>query len=307
MRKWIALLLSLALVLSLAACSKQKNSGAEESTSVSGVTDPAEELVEQGDSSADVSFLPVDASAFDDDGTMLLDCSYIQPTIDLPDKKVQRLIQEDLDGELEAMMELREEYIQASAQEYDDIGADSSFAMVDDNGNYLPYYLHMETRVTRCDEKVLSILFQESLFTHGAHGGSVLWGCNYDVTTGERVRFDALGKEFRSTAEKLALARADEIAAEGINNGEGSPFYPDYADQITSVVLDGTETLADLFGYAPEEGEESPLMSPTFYFTPESIVFISGEYCLQPYAAGIIELDIPYDQFGDKLDPVWLP
>lgn len=165
----------------------------------------------------------------------------------------------------------------------------------------------METKVTRCDEKVLSILFRESLFTHGAHGGSVLWGCNYNVTTGERIRFDALGQDFRSAAEKLALARADEIAAESINNGEESPFYPDYANQITSVVLDGTETIEDLYGYAPEEGEESPLMSPTFYFTPESIVFISGEYCLQPYAAGIIELDIPYDQFGNALDPVWLP
>lgn len=310
-KKLTALLLILAIVLSLAACQNQGKMG---EGSVSGSA-PAESSVgdisqaSEGDTSTaadvEITFEQVNAAAFAEDDTMLVDCSYVTPTITMADKGVQETIQKSLDEQVAALLDMRSYYTELSTEEYTTWSTEESTE--EKEGEYLPYYLYLEAKVARADSKVISVVFDKVMYAHGAHGSSEVWGCNFDAETGEYIHFADLGEHFRETAEKLALEKADEIAVTALTNGEEGPFYPNYEENIRSVVLDGSESLADVFDSFADDVEAPAGFAPTFYFTDTGITFISNEYCLQPYAAGNVELAVPYELFGDALGEEWLP
>ncbi|MCQ2441721.1 MAG: DUF3298 and DUF4163 domain-containing protein [Oscillospiraceae bacterium] len=330
MNKFLALLLALAMSLALVACAGRTQTDAPATSSLSGSvseaptessqeeapeasTDPADQSEasvqpeEEAFVPAQVVFRQVDASAFAEDDVMLLNCSYVEPVVTMADSEIQQKIQQSLDEVLYGVKDLRDFYTESSQEEYDSMGEEESFALVDENGNYVPYFLSLEGRVARSDETVLSVVFDEQMYTHGAHGQTQRFCCNYDVRTGEIITFAQLGKEnFRSVAAELVLAKSEEIAAQRIQDGEMNPFYPDYQENIRLVILDGTETDFDLWGEEFTQG--APItFAPTYYLSEEHVVFISTEYTLQPYAAGTIEFEIPYADFGDVLNPEYVP
>lgn len=312
-----SVVLCLAMMLTLVSCGgkpavpaipDQQSPPAASSVEEEDTPDP-----EEGESSIQPEFQPeltfreVDASAFAEDNTLLLDCTYVEPMLLLPNREIQSIIQDDLNDVVESLLHTREEYVEMSQTEYNERDEEGCYALMDENGSYVPYYLKLEGRVERMDETIISVVFAQYMYTHGAHGGTSSFTCNYDAKTGERLTFDALGESFRDTAEALVLAKADEIAAQAIAGGEDAPFYPNYAENIGLVVLDGTETDVDIWGTELAEGEEPAYMSPSYYFTDKGIVFISDEYVLQPYAAGIVEFEIPYADFGDALYAELIP
>lgn len=301
--KWnqmMGALLVFAAVAALASCAVPQSDGGNSSAAASVSAEASQSAAPIMETAVD--FEQIDASAFAEDGTMLLDCTYAKPTFTTAQEAVQKVIQADLDSQIASLLTAREEYIQMSAEEYATVGQKDSYALVDEDGKYTPYYLNLTCTVTRCDETVLSLRFEEYTFTHGAHGGRAIWGCNYDLTTGEPIRFSALGEEFRTAAERLVLEKAKAMEDESKSKGEESPFFPDYADYIKTVVLDGSETIQEVYDYTSDDGEESATLAPTYYFTNEGLVFVSNEYCMQPYAAGVVEFTIPYEDFGDAMN-----
>lgn len=93
------------------------------------------------------------------------------------------------------------------------------------------------------------------------------------MSTGARITLETLGQAFIDTATQLVL---DQAAAK--NEETPGLLIDDYATYIGDVVSDDT-----------------------FYFTDDAVVFVSGEYVIQSYAAGIIEFSVPYLQLSSVL------
>lgn len=161
-----------------------------------------------------------------------------------------------------------------------------------------PSYQDLTLNVIRADDKVISLAWGDEGYDQGAHGWYNLYYMNYYTQTGDKITFDSLGSGFREKALELVTKKAAEMQA------TDSIFFDDYENSIKLVVLDGTEDLdaiyQEIYG-ADIAGTGNGLATPTFSITEDGFVFESGQYVLQPYAAGIVDFEIPAEDFGDAL------
>ena len=159
-------------------------------------------------------------------------------------------------------------------------------------------YQDLTFRVIRADDKVISVVWGNEGYDQGAHGWYIQDYRNYYTQTGEKITFDSLGSGFRDKALELVTKKAAEMQA------TDDCFYPDYEKNIKMVVLDGTEDMdaiyQEIYG-ADIAGTGNGPASPTFSITEDGFVFESGQYVLQPYAAGIVDFEIPASDFGEAL------
>lgn len=159
-------------------------------------------------------------------------------------------------------------------------------------------YQDLTFRVIRADDKVISVVWGNEGYDQGAHGWYIQDYRNYYTQTGEKITFDSLGSGFRDKALELVTKKAAEMQA------TDDCFYPDYEKSIKMVVLDGTEDMdaiyQEIYG-ADIAGTGNGPASPTFGITGDGFVFESGQYVLQPYAAGIVDFEIPASDFGEAL------
>ena len=159
-------------------------------------------------------------------------------------------------------------------------------------------YQDLTFRVIRADDKVISVVWGNEGYDQGAHGWYIQDYRNYYTQTGEKITFDSLGSGFRDKALELVTKKAAEMQA------TDDCFFPDYEKSIKLVVLDGTENMdtiyQEIYG-ADIAGIGNGPASPTFSITGDGFVFESGQYVLQPYAAGIVDFEIPAEDFGDAL------
>ena len=159
-------------------------------------------------------------------------------------------------------------------------------------------YEELSFQVIRADDKVISTVWGNEGYDQGAHGWYIQDYRNYYTQTGEKITFDSLGSGFRDKALELVTKKAAEMQA------TDDCFYPDYEKSIKLVVLDGTEDMdaiyQEIYG-ADIAGTGNGPASPTFGITGDGFVFESGQYVLQPYAAGIVDFEIPASDFGEAL------
>lgn len=159
-------------------------------------------------------------------------------------------------------------------------------------------YQDLTFRVIRADDKVISVVWGNEGYDQGAHGWYIQDYGNYYTQTGGKITFDSLGSGFRDKALELVTKKAAEMQA------TDDCFYPDYEKSIKMVVLDGTEDMdaiyQEIYG-ADIAGTGNGPASPTFGITEDGFVFESGQYVLQPYAAGIVDFEIPASDFGEAL------
>ncbi len=161
-----------------------------------------------------------------------------------------------------------------------------------------PSYQDLTLNVIRADDKVISLAWGNEGYDQGAHGWYNLYYMNYYTQTGDKITFDSLGSGFREKALELVTKKAAEMQA------TDNIFFDDYENSIKLVVLDGTEDLdaiyQEIYG-ADIAGTGNGLATPTFSIKEDGFVFESGQYVLQPYAAGIVDFEIPAEDFGDAL------
>lgn len=159
-------------------------------------------------------------------------------------------------------------------------------------------YEELSFQVIRADDKVISVVWGNEGYDQGAHGWYIQDYRNYYTQTGEKITFDSLGSGFREKALELVTAAAAERQA------KEDCFFNDYEKSIKLVVLDGTEDLdpiyQEIYG-ADIAGTGNGPASPTFSITRDGFVFESGQYVLQSYAVGIVDFEIPEEDFGDAL------
>ncbi len=129
-----------------------------------------------------------------------------------------------------------------------------------------------EIEITRADSRVLSFVNGETAFLGGAHGSYYENGEVYDSETGERLELtevvtdlDAVYKYVRDSLKK---------------NYEKDSFFEGYE-----------EWLKEMF-YEPDGAMASPL---EWVMTTEGLEFRFSPYVLGPWAAGVLEVELPYE------------
>lgn len=135
--------------------------------------------------------------------------------------------------------------------------------------------------VHRVDDMVFSVEQVCYYFTGGAHGSAVVTGANYNMQTGEPLLLSDLTDDYDSFYAYLReqlLSLADELQA------EQGVFFNSYREDIDLIIQDDT-----------------------YYFGEEGLYFISSPYTLQPYAAGLINLCIPYEHLEGYVKSELLP
>lgn len=291
-RKWIALLLTLALLMALAACG---GDAAEETTpevpEESGETVPEttpekteeENSDETGteavpDSSEEekvpartaVAVLAQEANRMDDDGLLLLleNLALVQVTLDNTDvsNAINAALQAAYDSRVSAAAALLEQAKadKADADEYG--GVFSGYAITD------------QVETARLDETVLSLVMTAVDATGGAHGTTSARTMNFDLATGKQLSLADLTEDQAALEARLAETIAAEIAA------DPDSYYPGAADQAGDLVTDSA-----------------------WCFTDEGMTVLVDPYVLAPFAAGVLRFTVPYDQLADLLDAKWLP
>ena len=220
-----------------------------------------------------------------EDKTRSYTYSYQTVTVTIPgNETAQTKIQKDLDEYVDSFVE---------GLSTGDFGT-----IYEGESSGTPSYEDLTFQVIRADDKVISVAWGIEGYDQGAHGWYNLVYENYYTQTGEKITFDSLGSGFRDKALELVTAKAAEMQA------EQDCFFPDYESSIKLVVLDGTEDLnaiyQEIYG-ADIAGMDNGTATPTFGITEDGFFFESGQYVLQPYAAGIIDIEIPAEDFGDAL------
>lgn len=165
-------------------------------------------------------------------------------------------------------------------------GADSDAEMAKENFEYMlsdsaddytpaPYTSDLSFMGKRADENVISFTVTSYVDMGGAHGLPNTTAVNYDTRTGERITFDEL-------SDDPAAFRADTLA---YNQELAQTDY--YSLQMFSTDDITNGTLEDVL-YADD----------VWYLSPFGLVFMSNPYLLAPYASGVLEFTIPYDDLA---------
>ena len=180
-------------------------------------------------------------------------------------------------------------------------GVNGMLEMATDNYSYavengqtdlpLEYVSSRTAKVARIDSRVLSMVYNTYTFTSGAHGNYFDTGYTFDTESGEYVTLDMLSSDREALAAFLAdymmkLYKADKDGYYSARVVEDIALttQPDVETAIAALVRDGS-----------------------WYFDEDGMVIFSTVYELGPYAAGIVEFDIPYSDLNGHIDDKWLP
>lgn len=146
--------------------------------------------------------------------------------------------------------------------------------------NRLPYVPVFELDIAPADVyqngQIVSIAYNWSLYEGGAHGNFGRYSFTLDKRDGSRLTAERLIKNGK-TEEFMALAEAEFKKQSGMK--------PD--EKMYSVYNFENDRFA---------------LSHSFVFTPTALVFYYNPYEIAPYSAGLIQLSLPYEQFGEYLN-----
>lgn len=128
-----------------------------------------------------------------------------------------------------------------------------------------------EISCARADTSVLSFSIYCSDYEGGAHPGEGQKSENFDGQTGEHLSLSDVLTEDPLSSERLAAL---------IANG----MYAD--EEVYSMLYDTAEI--------PQNAKKLVEEGTNWYFTQDGMVFYFSPYAIAPYAAGIIEIKVPY-------------
>lgn len=168
--------------------------------------------------------------------------------------------------------------------------AEDNFTYVIETGTEgigMEYSESRKVRIERADSTLLSLVFTDSVYTGGAHGITDDRAYVFDTETGKRLRLDDLTQDYSAFENAvvdamLALRETDE----GYNNTipEGYVDPADYRSAFSALLRQGS-----------------------WYLGQDGLVLFSSLYELGPYASGIAEFTIPYEDLKTVMDERWFP
>lgn len=160
----------------------------------------------------------------------------------------------------------------------DDMAAEAA-EIGKDFGYPVSYRDDTDIYIARADSTVISFKSFNYYYMGGAHGIFGYFGDTFDVASGKELAIDDLmdnADGFRTFARKYIF---DEIQKK-----YSDEVYPEYES-----------ILADMWG---EDRK--------WYMDGSGLVIIFNPYELGPYAAGVFEFHIPYNELGDYMKPEYM-
>ncbi len=131
----------------------------------------------------------------------------------------------------------------------------------------------MKYTVTLNDNCLLSTYFDQYEYTGGAHGMTVRSSSNWDLLTGASIEMEDLF-EPQVDYSQLVIDQILKTANQQVSTGN-TMYFEDYQELIVKY-------------FNPEH----------FNLSPTGIIVYYQLYEIGPYASGIIEFDIPYENLG---------
>lgn len=185
-------------------------------------------------------------------------------------------------------------YTGGSMEDGYDYGYNGMLEIAEDNFGFAAEYggpMEMEANrtvsVVHADSDYCAFLIGTYYFTGGVHGNYSSEAVCFDAQTGERLTLDALSDDpealrARLLEEMLRLAEEDQDG-----------YYSD------SLSLTAPSDYPAAFAALLREG--------SWYPGRDAFCVFSSLYELGPYAAGITEFSIPYENLKGVLDERWIP
>lgn len=150
----------------------------------------------------------------------------------------------------------------------------------------LEFSASRSANVARADAQVLSLVYSFYEFTGGVHGNYYDRAYVFDTETGAELSLDAITSDFDALTAFLVQYMVEKA--------ESDSYYTERIDPSIS-----SEQYSAAFGQLIREG--------SWYFGADGLVIFSDTDELGPYAAGIIEFTVPYDELEGKIEEKWLP
>ncbi len=279
MRRKLAFLLTLSLMLGVVGCTKttpeetgdQSETTVTEETTATNDSQEVEEgsdvetTEEVGEEKQDaekkvfVSFESKNDDRYNENGDLILYVYYTKPVITIEgNDEATQAIAEEIQTDEENFYINCEYMEQDAALIFDDESLEDMPPLADE----------VKYREKRVDNQVISLQKNEYTNVGGAHGNTYVSAWNFDVESGKRLTLEDI------TEDKDAfMAKVREYVLELCESDDYKDrLFPDYKDNIDLVLQD------DLW-----------------FFDYEGITFISNTYELAAYAEGTLFFTIPYE------------
>lgn len=256
MKKTISMLLCCAMLGTLCAC--QHGGDYEKRT-----------YVPQFDMTVSYGF--EDEELKSDDGTTYYRQSLGTATVSSKDERAAERINSSL-AELYVRFGADAEYTQRVAEDQPD-------------GEPIELSYYCAPSVTRCDTRVLSVVFDVSQDVGGIHADSTRTSRSYNADDGSLLTIADIAKneEQLKTFIKnyvIGLAAGDDYKEGGV-----SILFDDFESTINDLVDAGAN----------------------WYFSDGGLVFYANPYDIAPYSRGVLLFEIPYSALAEFIDEGFMP
>lgn len=256
MKKTISMLLCCAMLGALCAC--QHGGDYEKRT-----------YVPQFDMTVSYGF--EDEELKSDDGTTYYRQSLGTATVSSKDERAAERINSSL-AELYVKFGADAEYTQRVAEDQTD-------------GEPIALSYYCAPSVTRCDTRVLSVVFDVSQDVGGIHADSTRTSRSYNADDGSLLTLADIAKN----EEQLKTFIKNYVI--GLAAGD------DYKEGGVSILFDDFEsTISDLVD-----------AGANWYFSDNGLVFYANPYDIAPYSRGVLTFEIPYSALAEFIDESFMP
>ena len=151
-------------------------------------------------------------------------------------------------------------------------------------GTFHPYFEEQEYEVKTKNHQMISFAVRFASYSGGAHGYNGYFGETFNTQTGEKLTLKDIAvheEEFKNFCidEIMSLSKEDKYKYEG-----QSIFFEFYEEQVPELMNDDS-----------------------WYFAEDGLTFTANPYHLAPYAAGVLDFVIPYEDLKGIVQPQYLP
>lgn len=200
-----------------------------------------------------------------DDGTILLTNDTEMPVVTIQGAEdIAARINKDIEEYYTTFSDDDTEVLEWARSDYE------SRQGTDEAAWFNGYTQDVTVNVTRMDDQVLTYKLTAGAYVGGAHGDYGSVAKNYDMTTGELIRFEDLAED---------ISRFHAAALDYMVNLAETPSYKERLFEPTKADLDSA-----LF------------QTGSWVFTGSGIRFFSDPYVLGPYSSGEIGFTLPYEK-----------
>lgn len=170
-----------------------------------------------------------------------------------------------------------------------EMAQDNYYVSVENNLNLpLEFASDNTVKVKRIDENCIDLVYTSYVYTGGAHGNYADRAYVFDSETGELATLSALTDNTDALASYLSEYMMKLIS-------EDKEQY--YSERIPDGYLTDTST---------DEAVKALVRDGSWYFDNDGMCIFSDPYEIGPYAAGIVEFHIPYNDLRGHIASRWI-